>query len=170
MMKDAGASYCIVGHSERRVNGDTNAIVFEKVKLALAGDLIPIVCIGETERDPDARYLQHLRGQIASALEPFSPKERTRVIFAYEPTWAINKTADEAITPHDLAEMVLYIRKILALYLPGKNAGRTTILYGGSAEPENARLLAAGSRVDGFLVGHASVIPDTFSALVKTLV
>ena len=71
--------------------------------------------------------------------------------------------------PSDLGEMVLYIRKVLGEYLPGKSALEVPILYGGSAEPENARGLAGGSGVDGFLVGHASVDPVIFTALVKAV-
>ena len=125
--------------------------------------------MGEQERDANAAYLALLRQQIASALEPLTQKERMSVIIAYEPIWAIGKTAADAITSADLQEMVLYIRKILSDLMPGKANARIPILYGGSAEPANARELAGGSGIDGFLVGHASVDPKMFSDLVKAL-
>lgn len=163
------ASYAIVGHSERRSAGDTDAIVAEKLVRALAQDLVPILCVGERERDTEGRYLAFVREQLTSALSALTIKERAKVIVAYEPLWAIGKTAAFAIMPNDLAEMALYIRKVLAELLPGKSSSRSLILYGGSVEPENARALVAGSRVDGLLVGHASADPHTFSLLVKQL-
>lgn len=165
----AGAAYAIVGHSERRALGDTDAIVAEKLSHALAHGLIPILCVGEKERDAEGRYLASVREEITVALALLSQKDRSRVIVAYEPLWAIGKTAADAILPNDLGEMAAYIRKVLAEQLPGKSASRALILYGGSVEPDNARDLAGGSGINGFLVGHASVDPDSFAALAKAL-
>ncbi len=165
----AGATYAILGHSERRAMGDTDGIVAEKLTRAFAHELTPILCVGERERDGEGRYLAVIREEITAALTPFTLKERARVIVAYEPPWAIGKTAALAIGAHDLDEMVLYIRKVLAELLPGKSSSRALVLYGGSVEPENIRALAAGSSVDGFLIGHASADPATFAALVKQL-
>ncbi len=165
----AGATYALVGHSERRALGDTDAIVTEKLERALAHDLTPILCVGESERDGEGQYLTVLREKITAALTPLTAKERARVIIAYEPLWAIGKDASSAIRPDDLTEMVLYIRKILSELLPGKSASRTIILYGGSVEPENAGGLVQGSGIDGVLVGHASADPEMFSRLVKEL-
>lgn len=165
----AGATYAIVGHSERRAQGDTNEIVAEKLAHALAHGLTPILCVGETARDGEGRYLAFVRDELMSALDPLTPKERARVVIAYEPVWAIGKTAADAIHPADLTEMVLYLRKVLAGLLPGKGASRAQVLYGGSVEPSGVRDLTAGSGVDGVLVGHASVDPKTFSALVMAL-
>ena len=166
---DAGARYAIVGHSERRAMGETDANVAEKVKHALRAGLTPILCVGEKERDEDALYLSYIRRQIDSVYSALTPRERIAVIVAYEPVWAIGKRADDAMDPADLQEMVLYIRKVLGDYLPSKTAQKTIILYGGSAEPANVRELAEGSKVDGFLVGHASADPTMFGALVKAL-
>ncbi|MDD2657650.1 MAG: triose-phosphate isomerase [Candidatus Pacebacteria bacterium] len=165
----AGASYALIGHSERRAAGDTNALVTEKLTRVFAHGLIPILCVGEHERDGDGRYLAFIREEITTALAPLTPKERAKVIVAYEPLWAIGKTADAAIGPNDLAEMTLYIRKVLAELVPGKSASHSLVLYGGSVEPGNIRALAASTSVDGFLIGHASVDPVAFSILVKQL-
>jgi triosephosphate isomerase (TIM) len=165
----AGASYAIIGHSERRSAGDTSALIAEKLARVLTQGMMPILCIGEGERDTHGQYLSIIREQITSALTPLTPKERSKVIVAYEPLWAIGKSAAQAIDPNDLAEMVLYIRKVIAELLPGKSTRHTLVLYGGSVEATNVRTLAASSSIDGFLIGHASVNPDTFSALVKEL-
>ena len=166
----SGATYAIVGHSERRMRGDTDSIVALKLVRSLAHGLTPILCIGEHERDGEGRYLAYVREELTSGLAALAPKERANVIVAYEPLWAIGKTAAFAIGPDDLAEMVLYIRKVLAELLPGKSSARSLVLYGGSVEPDNIRALAAGSSIDGFLIGHASVDPTTFTELVKQLV
>ncbi len=164
-----GATYAILGHSERRALGDTAEIIAEKIAHALAHGLTPILCVGEHERDSEGRYLSFVREELTSAIGSLQPKERAKVIIAYEPLWAIGKTATEAIESADLAEMALYIRKVLAELLPGKSSRQTLVLYGGSVEPGNIRELATSSNVDGFLVGHASVDPDAFSLLVKQL-
>lgn len=165
----AGASYAIVGHSERRARGETDAVVAQKLAHALAQGLIPVLCVGERERDGEGRYLSVVREELTSALTPLQPKERSQVIVAYEPIWAIGKTAADALNPNDLAEMTLYIHKVLAELLPGKSSARALVLYGGSVEAENARALAGASGIDGFLVGHASADPDSFASLVKNL-
>ena len=136
---------------------------------ALAHGLTPILCVGENERDAEGRYLGIVREKITLAVEPLSPKDRGKVIIAYEPIWAIGKSAAQAIGPNDLAEMTLYIHKVMAELLPGKSSSRSLVLYGGSVEVSNVRELAASSRVDGFLIGRASVDPESFAALVKQL-
>ncbi len=165
----AGASYAIVGHSERRAAGDTNEIVAQKMQHSIGQGLIPILCVGEHERNEDAQYLSFVREEILSALTLLSHKDRAKVILAYEPIWAIGKTASEAITSSDLTEMILYLRKVLSDVLSGNASKRTCILYGGSVEPDNARMLAEGTGIDGFLIGHAATQPESFQALVKVL-
>jgi len=164
-----GATYALIGHSERRAAGDTDTIVAEKLAHALVHGLTPVLCIGELEHDGEGRYLGMLREELTHAIEPLEPKERAKIVVAYEPLWAIGHTASEAIRPDDLVEMVLYIRKVLAELLPGGNASRAHVLYGGSVEPADARGLAAQSNIDGFLIGHASVDPQAFSLIVKNL-
>ena len=169
LLAELGARYVIIGHSERRAMGETDELIFEKVQRALAHNLIPILCVGERERDMDAQYLSGIRAQLAAVFSHLSQKERLSMIVAYEPIWAIGKTAADSIQSVELEEMILYIRKVLSDYLPGKSAQKVPILYGGSIEPSNARALAGGSGVDGILVGHASVDAPTFTALVKAV-
>jgi triosephosphate isomerase len=168
-LRNLGAEYVIIGHSERRAIGETDTVIAEKAKRAVANGLIPILCIGEKERDADAHYLLTLKKQLHAVFEPLAPRDRLRVIVAYEPVWAIGKHAGDALASSDLREMVLYIRKALSEYLPGKSAKVAPVIYGGSVEPSNIRGLAGGSDIDGFLVGHASVDPVPFAALVKAL-
>lgn len=168
-LAELGVKYAIIGHSERRAMGETDGTILLKVQHALAHGLTPILCIGESERDQDAMYLQFLRKQLAAIFDPLSPKERAQIIIAYEPIWAIGKSAADSIQPHDLHEMVLYIRKVLADYLPGSAVNHISILYGGSVEPTNIRTLAAGAEIQGFLVGHASTDVASFTGLAKAL-
>jgi triosephosphate isomerase len=165
----AGVSYAIIGHSERRAHGDTNAVVAEKIARSLAQGITPILCVGETDRDGEGVYLGTVREELVSALSPLDPRDRAKVVIAYEPLWAIGKGALFAITANDLREMALYIRKVLAELLPGNTANRSRVLYGGSVEPDNIRDLAGGSGVDGFLVGRASVEAQKYTDLIKAL-
>lgn len=164
-----GATFALIGHSERRATGDTDTIVATKLAHALTHGLTPILCIGEQERDDEGRYLASVREKLTSAIEPLTAKERPRIIIAYEPVWAISANTGSAIEPNDLAEMVLYIRKVLAELLPGKSSTHSLVLYGGSVESSDVRALAAVSGVDGFLVGHQSVDPIAFAAIIKQL-
>lgn len=165
-----GATYAIIGHSERRASGDTDAFVSKKITHAIAHELTPILCVGEYERDDKGQYLSTVREELTTAIGHLSQKERAKIVIAYEPIWAIGRTAENAIAPNDLAEMVLYIRKILSGLLIGKGPDRTLVLYGGAVEPDNVRELATNSGIDGFLIGHASADLETFTQLVKRLV
>ena len=167
LLRELGVAYAIIGHSERRALGETDEIVAEKTRNALQSKIVPIICVGERDRDEDGKYLAFLRSQIHAVFSILSPKERLQVVIAYEPIWAIGKPANQAITPNDLTEMMLYIRKILSSYIPGTASKKVRVLYGGSVEANNAKDLISGSGIDGLLVGRASVDSDTFSALVK---
>ncbi len=161
--------FVIVGHSERRAHGESDAIVAEKVRHVLAHGMTPVLCIGETARDQDAQYLKVVRAQISTVMSALSAKERLSIVIAYEPVWAIGKSGSEAITPGDLSEMVLYIRKVLTDFMPGRANAKVRIIYGGSVEPANIRALGSGTGVEGFLPGRASTDVATFSALVKAI-
>lgn len=167
MIKNVGATYAIVGHSERRALGETNVVVADKIRQAIDAGLLPIVCIGEHERDPEGKYLGGLREQVASALKPLTPKERALVVLAYEPLWAIGAT--QAIHPDDLHEIILYIRKVLAELTSVKGAAKSIVLYGGSVDPSNIAALGKAGGVQGFLIGRASVEPKSFTALLREL-
>lgn len=161
--KRAGATYAIIGHSECRARGESDQVVAEKVVKAISAGLTPVVCVGEKERDANAQYLAVLRAQLDAVFAKLTPKDRKKIVVAYEPVWAIGKSASDAASPREVAEMMLYIRKVLTQY----DAGKTVILYGGSVEPANARALAKEGGVGGFLIGHASADPKMFAAIVQ---
>lgn len=169
LLKELGATHVIVGHSERRTLGETDETILAKAQHALAHGLTPVLCIGERERDEDAEYLKVLRTELAAVFATLTQKERMEVVIAYEPIWAIGKSAADAITAEDLREMIAYIRKVLGDYLPGKAPQKIKILYGGSAEAANALVLSADTGIDGFLVGHASTDTVSYTLLVKAL-
>ncbi len=169
LVSDLGATHVLVGHSERRAMGETNETIFAKVQHTLAHGLTPVLCIGESERDEDAGYLKVIRAELASVFSELTQKERMEVVVAYEPLWAIGKSAREAITAEDLREIVAYIRKVLGDYLPGKAPQKVKILYGGSIEAANAPNLSTDTGIDGFLVGHASTDVVSYTLLVKAL-
>jgi triosephosphate isomerase len=165
MLKDAGATYCVIGHSERRQYfGETNETVSKKTQAALAAGLKPIVCIGETleEREADkaeAIVEDHLRGGLAG----ISTEQMKDVTIAYEPVWAIGtgKTA----TPDQAQAIHAHARKILADIFDDATAQATRIQYGGSVKPDNVKELMGMEDIDGALVGGASLEPDSFTAL-----
>ena len=162
MLKDAGARYVIVGHSERRADhGETDAIVRAKAAAVLAAGLTAIVCVGETKDQRAAGAATAVVGaQVAGSLDgAFAPDQ---VVVAYEPVWAIGT----GLTPTtaDVADMHAFIRRALvARYGP---AGETVrILYGGSVKPGNAAELMGVANVNGALVGGASLKADDFMAI-----
>lgn len=168
LLRDLGVTYVIVGHSERRAQGETDETVTEKVRHVLAHGMTPVLCIGERERDQDAQYLKKVRAQISVVFSALSPKERLSVVLAYEPIWAIGRADGEAIHAEDLGEMVLYIRKVLADFMPGRANQKVRILYGGSVDEADA-YLAEGTGIDGFLVGRTSTDASEFAALALAL-
>jgi len=165
MLKRLGVIYTIVGHSERRARGETDEVVSQKVLAALAGGLVPIVCVGETQRDGEGQYLGVLERQLAGSLEGLSRQKAGKIIVVYEPLWAIGKTAADSVSPEDLYQMSLFIKKILVKHYGRKIGKSIRILYGGSVEPQNAGSLRRDGGVDGFLVGHASLVSSDFAAI-----
>lgn len=168
-IKNAGAACVIVGHSERRAAGEDDELVKEKTARALDAGLHPIVCIGEKKRDDEGAYLEVIRKQLEAIFFGMSKDWFSRVTIAYEPIWAIGKTAEESVTPHALHETAIYIRKVLVDLFDKRHALACPILYGGSVEPENAEELISNTGVNGFLVGHASLTTESFGKIVSTV-
>ncbi len=166
MLKHAGASFVIIGHSERRAQGETDDMVREQLMQALANKLSVVLCVGEEERVPDGSHFQHIANQINRALAGLQiPQGKLTV--AYEPVWAIGKSAEDAMSPEELEETVIFIRKILSEALSREQANRVAILYGGSVEAANAAALIKEGGVGGLLVGHASAELDSFVEILK---
>jgi len=156
MLASLGVRHVIIGHSERRGKGETDAIVSEKIRTAIEEKITPILCVGEKKRDDHARYFEELSGQIRASLEGCSPKDAGKIIIAYEPVWAIGENAVGADTPEGTEEMALFIRKTLADMFGEKVAHTIPILYGGSVSPKNAEDFLTHGGVQGLLVGRAS--------------
>jgi triosephosphate isomerase len=167
MLRAAGCSHVIVGHSERRQYfGDTDDTVNRKLRAALAGGLRTIVCVGEVLEEREAGLTEDvLRRQCGIAFREVSADQARPIIVAYEPVWAIGtgKTA----TPELAAQAHEVIRGEAAKALGAPAAAAMRILYGGSVKPENAPALMAQAEIDGALVGGASLDPKSFSAIVQ---
>lgn len=166
MVKSTGAQYVILGHSERRqYYNETPAILQEKVKLALANGLKVIFCIGETleERESDKQN-EVVKAELDGSVYNLSAEEWKNIILAYEPIWAIGtgKTA----TAEQAEEMLAYIRSTVAEKYGQQVAEDTTILYGGSCKPSNARELFSKPDIDGGLIGGASLKTADFKGII----
>jgi triosephosphate isomerase (TIM) len=170
MIKNLGVRLAILGHSERRALGESDENVRDKVKLALRSSITPLVCVGEKVRDDDGNHLELLKQQIKHSLEGIKREEARKIMLAYEPVWAIGTEAKGAITPEDLAESLIFIKKILSDIFGREVGSKIPILYGGSVDAVSAELLASVQGVRGFLVGRASLDPKTFVSIAETLV
>ena len=159
MLRDIGARYVIVGHSERRAEqGETDALVAAKVEAAVAAGLIPIVCVGETEAQRAAGEQAEVVGrQLAGSLGAAFAG-----VVAYEPIWAVG--TGKVATAADIAAMHAFIRAELVRAQP--EGATTRILYGGSVKPGNAAEVLAVPEVGGALVGGASLVAADFLAIV----
>jgi triosephosphate isomerase len=167
MIKDAGAQYVIVGHSERRqYHGETDAAVKAKAEAALKSGLIAIVCVGETRAEREAgKAIDVVSAQVRGSLPAGGAPET--VVVAYEPVWAIGTGLTP--TPANVAEVHAAIRRLLG-EVYGAAGAKLRILYGGSVKPSNAKELLGLANVDGALVGGASLKAVDFMAIAATYV
>ncbi|MCU0827989.1 MAG: triose-phosphate isomerase [Tabrizicola sp.] len=166
MLKDAGATHVILGHSERRTDhGETDALVKAKAEAAIAAGLIAIVCIGETEAERDAgRTLAVIGTQLDGSVP--AGATAANLVIAYEPVWAIGTGRTPTLA--EIAEVHAFLRARLQ-GLIGPDAAGTRLLYGGSVKPSNATDIFAVPHVDGALVGGASLKAADFGAIVAAL-
>jgi triosephosphate isomerase len=169
MIREAGAQYVIVGHSERRtLFGETNLTVNKKIAAALAADLRPIVCVGETLPQREANQTHDvLDQQLREGLDGFTATQLEAMVVAYEPVWAIG-TGRNA-TPEQAQDAHAHIRSRLRQWFGADLAERCRILYGGSVKPDNTAALMAQADVDGALVGGASLDVQSFTAIVRSV-
>ena len=166
MLRDAGASHVILGHSERRADhAETDAQVLAKAEAAIAAGLIAIVCIGETEAERDAGRTLDVVGTQLHGSVPAGATAATLVI-AYEPVWAIGTGRTPTIP--EIAEVHAFLRARLTARIGAEAAG-VRLLYGGSVKPSNAAEIFAVPHVDGALVGGASLKASDFGAIVAAL-
>jgi triosephosphate isomerase (TIM) len=165
MLKDAGVSYVIVGHSERRALGEGNEMVGKKASAVLATGLTAVVCVGENTRDAHGDYFTVIETQLKAILGHVQQQHLSRLVFAYEPVWAIG-TGKHA-TAEDVHEMKLFIQKVIADNIGRAAVIKIRILYGGSVNKDNAQELLVEGQVDGFLVGGASLKVAEFKGIVE---
>ena len=166
MIKSTGATHVILGHSERRQYfGENNEQLLAKTKLALANGLTPIFCVGEVlEERENGTYNDVVAGQVEALFE-LSPEDFGKIIIAYEPVWAIGtgKTA----TAEQAQDMHAHIRKVIENKYGKEVADNTSILYGGSCKPTNAKELFAKPDVDGGLIGGAALNAESFLGIIE---
>jgi triosephosphate isomerase len=167
MLKDAGASHVIVGHSERRqFYHETDSFVNRKAKAALAAGLKVIMCVGETLEQRESNGAESVvRGQLEGGLRDLTASDLDRIMIAYEPVWAIG--TGRTATPEQAQEMHAFVRRVFAERFSQEAAGKLRILYGGSVKADNIAGLMRQPDVDGALVGGASLDAETFAKIVN---
>ncbi len=168
MLRDFNVDYVLVGHSERRSLGDTNEIVNKKIIELLKYKIIPVFCIGESDRDHNGFYLSFLKNQIESGLININKNQIRSIIIAYEPIWAIGSSATRVATPEEFNEIRIYIKKVLSDIYGAKLANEIKIIYGGSVNPLNAKEFLKEGEADGLLVGRDSLNPKKFGDIIIT--
>jgi triosephosphate isomerase len=164
-LRDAGATFVILGHSERRKQGESNELIAKKVLAALVAKLQPIICVGEEVRDAQGNFLALIETQVTTALTAIPKSRLKEVVIAYEPIWAIGTGATATVS--DVEEMQMFITKVLTKTFDRAIARSIRIVYGGSVNADNAKELFTGSGVAGFLVGGASLKPIDFGKIVS---
>ncbi|MDE6392730.1 MAG: triose-phosphate isomerase [Muribaculaceae bacterium] len=166
MVKSTGAGYVILGHSERRQYfGENNEQLLAKTKIALENGLLPIFCVGEVlEQREDGSFNEVVKSQV-EALFSLSAEDFGKIVIAYEPVWAIGtgKTA----TAEQAQEMHAHIRGVIADKYGKEVADNTSILYGGSCKPSNAKEIFAKPDVDGGLIGGAALKAEDFMGIIE---
>jgi triosephosphate isomerase len=167
LLVDAGASHCVIGHSERRqYYGETDETVNRKLRAALGAGLAPIACVGETLGERDAGHAETVvERHLRSAFEGLTVSDLSRTITAYEPVWAIG--TGRTATPDMAEQMHRFIRELIAEIAGSEVADRMRILYGGSVKPENVAELMRQPNIDGGLVGGASLDAGDFAKIVR---
>ena len=170
LLADAGASYVILGHSERRTYfGETDALINAKTLLALDIGLTPIVCIGETQQEREAGDTEKvIDTQVRGVLAGLSPEQIASLVLAYEPVWAIGTGL--TATPGQAQEVHAFIRRLVSELASEEVATRLRIQYGGSMKPGNAGELMAQPDIDGGLIGGAALQADSFMGIVNAAI
>ncbi|NQD70369.1 triose-phosphate isomerase [Sphingobacterium shayense] len=166
-VKSTGAEYIILGHSERRAYfGETDALLAEKVDAALANGLIPVFCIGETKAERESgKFFDIIESQLTDGIFHLGADAFSTIVLAYEPVWAIGTGL--TASPEQAQEVHAFIRKTIADKYDQHVAESTSILYGGSCNPGNAKELFSQTDIDGGLIGGASLKSRDFLDIVK---
>jgi len=169
MLQSSNVTHCIIGHSERRKYfGETDEMLSEKVNQALKYKITPIFCCGEQlEEREGGKHFEVVRSQLENALFHLDEEDLGKIIIAYEPVWAIGTGV--TASPEQAQEMHAFIRKEIAGKYSLSVAEEISILYGGSCNAKNAKELFSNDDVDGGLIGGASLKPDDFCTIIRSL-
>jgi len=166
LLASEGIDFSLVGHSERRAEGETDAMIAKKVRRLLDANMMAVVCVGETREERErGKSLAKIQTQI-SALLDVKPAESERIVIAYEPVWAVG--SDDTPSTKDVREVVSGIREVLREMF-GERSGNVPVLYGGSVNVGNIRELCIDSGAEGALVGRASLDAEGFVDMAKEL-
>ncbi|MFH1894920.1 MAG: triose-phosphate isomerase [Patescibacteria group bacterium] len=167
MLKDLGCQYVILGHSERRRNfGETDEMINKKIKAALSARLTPILCLSSAERGATAK--EEMAIQLRGAMVGIEKSDIQNIVFTYEPVWAISTTeACVVATPENTAEGKIFIREVISELFGKDTAESARIIYGGSVDSKNISGFIKDAKMDGALVGAASLKPEEFVNAVK---
>lgn len=169
MLNSFGVKYVILGHSESRLQGDTNEIINKKIIATLKAKILPIFCIGENIRDTHGEYLSFIKNQIHICLSSVSKTQIKNIVIAYEPIWAIGNKALREATVDEFIEIRIFIKRTIADIYGIKTANEINIIYGGSVHKENARTFIFDGEAGGLLVGRDSLIPKKFGAILAAI-
>jgi len=161
-----GATYVILGHSERRAEGDTDETIALKVVTALEAGLKVILCVGEVARDEQGVFLSEVREQIIRVMSKVPKKYISDIMVAYEPSWAIGKSYDTALSPQMIHEMIIFIKKTVSEIANREDAMRMPVLYGGSVDFDNAQAILSDGEVSGLLIGRQSLDSENFKKII----
>lgn len=167
MFQSFGVSHVILGHSERRKDGESDVTIQKKLEAVVKAGMIAVLCVGEVTRDHGAHYFNSIEAQVREGLKGLGRAKLGNVVIAYEPVWAIG-TGNTA-TSHDVHEMKLFIEKTLADLYGRAYAHKVRILYGGSVNAKNAEELMRDGTVSGFLVGGSSLDAKEFTGIVNAV-
>ena len=164
MLQTFDVRMVIIGHSERRASGETDADINAKMLRVLKSRMTAVVCVGEISRDSHGDYFSVIESQVRSALTGVTPAQLKNIVIAYEPVWAIG-TGKNA-TGEDVQEMKLFLQKCIAELYDRKAVAKVRIIYGGSVSKDTAVPLLEEGNIDGFLIGGASLKADEFITIV----
>ena len=169
MLIDMGVRFVIVGHSERRNQGESDSVVNRKILNLLKHKLSVVLCIGEKNRDNDGKYLSCVEKQLKNCLVGITKSQLKNIIIAYEPIWAIGKDAVREATAEEFVEMKIFIKKVISDIYDAKIAHAVMILYGGSVNLNNFREFMEKGKADGLLVGRDSLNPKKFTEIINSI-
>jgi triosephosphate isomerase len=167
MIKSYKAQYILLGHSELRTLGETDALINKKLKTALKHELKPVVCVGEQTRDTEGWYLHTIKTQLEACFAGIAKKAIKDIVIAYEPVWAIGKGATREASKEEADEMAIYIKRVISTLYDTATASVVRVIYGGSVNTKNCTSFLEAGHVDGLLVGRESLSGKKFGEIIQ---